>query len=95
MPTIDEIHRVPVQEQESGLNDDSIALLKCRTGKKSATRVSHSGASAVSMKTPEMNNRGRIEKFTIAGAASALGTTDVMASPSAENVAAPTSTVRR
>ena len=45
------------------------------------------------MKIPDRNNRGRIVAFTTAGAASALGITDVTASPSAEKVAAPTTTV--
>ena len=54
----------------------------------------HSGASGPSgMKIPDRNSRGRMIALTIAGAASAFGTIAVVASPSAENAIAPTTTV--
>ena len=60
----------------------------CRTGNTSASVVSHTGASSSGMNTSEMNSSGRMDAFTIAGAASAFGMTVVTASPSVQNVAA-------
>ena len=43
------------------------------------------------MNTSDINNSGRIEAFTIAGEASALGIKDVTAMPRLQNVAVPSS----
>jgi hypothetical protein len=65
-------------------------LTKWRTGKKSPMRASHDSSSS-GKNTPEMKRTGKRMPLTIAGAASALGTTPEMAMPSAAKVMAPTS----
>ena len=73
-----------------------IASAKCFTGKMSATVVIHVGASSSSgMKMPDRNSSGRIVAFTIGGAASAFGITQVSASASAANDSDPTRNVDR
>lgn len=62
-------------------------------GKHCANMFNHTGALSVGTKTSEINNRGSIDALTIAGAASALGIKDIMATPKQLNVAAPSSNV--
>ena len=69
---------------------------KCRTGNIRATQTIQAGALLPSgIKTPDRNSSGRIDALTIAGAASALGMTAVIAKPSAQKLAAPTSSMTR
>src|SRR4051794_32851606 len=68
-----------------------MASAKWRTGKILPTTSPHGGAFAVTgMKMSDRNRIGRIEAFTIAGAASAFGMIVVMARPRAAKLAAPT-----
>ena len=53
--------------------------------------MSQLGALCIGMNTSDINNSGRIEAFTIAGEASALGIRDVTAMPRLQNVAVPNS----
>ena len=69
---------------------------KCQTGKIRAIQTIQAGALLPSgMKTPDRNSSGRIDALTMAGAASAFGMTAVTAKPSAQKVAAPTSSMTR
>jgi len=47
------------------------------------------------MKMPDRNSSGRIEPFTMAGDASALGMAAVIARPSAQKLADPTTSTTR
>src|SRR5436305_12301620 len=58
-------------------------------GNSLAVDVSESGAVSSGKKMPEMNSSGKIEKLTMAGAASALGHSPLTASPRAQKQAAP------
>src|ERR1700676_2595079 len=81
----------PLADWCAGSNAVNIALMKWRTGNTwaicASTEVSGTGKNV-----PEMNTIGRKTPLTIAGAASALGMTMVMAIPSAQNDSAPTAT---
>jgi hypothetical protein len=70
-----------------------MASAKCLMGKKPASVRTQ--ASSTGMKMSEMNRSGKIDMFTTAGAASAFGTTDVIAMPNAQKVAEPTRIVIR
>ena len=77
-------------------NPACIPRAKCRTGNIRAIHTIHVGALELkAMKIPERNNSGRMLAFTIAGAASALGITHVMANPRAQNFKAPTISMMR
>src|SRR5438270_1435371 len=69
------------------------ASAKWRTGKSLPRVSSHCGGFWSGMKTFEMNSSGRIVPLTMAGEASALGTTAVRATPRTQNTAAPTTRV--
>ena len=71
------------------LNAACSAVVNGLMGKNLASQVIHDGAALIGMKTSEMNSSGSTEAFTIAGAASALGTIAVTAMPSVQNVAHP------
>ena len=73
------------------LNAVCSALENGLMGKYLASKVTHAGASLIGMKTSEINSSGNADAFTIAGAASAFGTIAVMAMPSVQKVAHPTS----
>ena len=69
---------------------------KCRTGKIRAIQTIQAGVLLPNgMKIPDKNSSGRIVALTIAGAASALGMTELIAKPSAQKLAAPTSSMTR
>ena len=59
------------------------------------TVPSHFGALVSGMKMSEMNRSGRMTALTTAGAASAFGTTVVIARPIAENDRAPMARLTR
>ena len=69
---------------------------KCLTGKIRAVQVTQAGALSPSgMKMPDRNSRAMIVALTSGVAASALGTIAVIANPSAQKVAAPTTSITR
>src|SRR4051812_3060424 len=80
----------------SGLkNEYKSAWEKWMTGKMPETVASQSGALPKGMKMSDMNNSGRIEKFTTAGAASSLGMKLTIAIPRQQKHSAPTAPVTR
>src|ERR1017187_10949600 len=71
-----------------------IACAKCLTGKTLAIhRIQDGVLLPNAMKMPDRNSSGRIVALTIAADASALGITAVIANPSAQKDAEPTTTM--
>ena len=73
-----------------GLNVSWNEVTNGLRGKKDPSRSSQTGGSSNGMNTLDMNARGRIVPFAIAGAAAGDGIMDPTAMPSAANVETPT-----
>src|SRR5262245_38867983 len=77
-------------------NPACIPSAKCLTGKIRAIQRIQSGVLFPNgMKIPDKKSKGRIVALTMAAEASALGITAVIASPSAQNAAAPITSITR